>query len=108
MADGPSSSVLLMEMRRLQKMANKHAEDFDVLGNWSRNKATELSRAINQHVNDAATQMINGRYRGDDVVHFLNPTTGLNVVSDLAGYLQTGWKLSAEQLQGVLTTGRLF
>ena len=40
--------------------------------------------------------------------HFLDPKTGVNVIADPAGNYVSGWKLGAEQLESVLTTGRLF
>ena len=51
--------------------------------------------------------MIQGTYRGQDVTHFVDPISGLNVIGDADGAFFTGWKLGAEQLENVLGRGSL-
>ncbi len=85
----------------------KHAEDFGVKGNWNKTTAQEFDQAVQSHVTDPATQTINGTYRGQSVVHHVNPQTGLNVMTDPAGKFISGWKLNPQQLQNVLTRGSL-
>jgi hypothetical protein len=60
----------------------KHAEDFGVQGTWNETTAQEYEAAIQRHVNDPATQTIKGTYRGQSVIHHVNPQTGLNVMTD--------------------------
>jgi hypothetical protein len=85
----------------------KHAGDFGIAGNFNRANATAFENAIRTHVNNEATQVIQGTYRGQEVLHFLDPRTGLNVITDRAGQFISGWRLSAAQLQHVLANGRL-
>ena len=100
------SSVLLNTSRQLQAKF-KHAGDFGVFGNYSKANASKFSSAINQHINSAGIRTINGTYRGQSVIHYLNPNTGLNVISNPAGQFISGWKLNPAQLQNVLKHGGL-
>jgi RHS repeat-associated protein len=101
-----SSNVLLNTSRQLQAKFN-HAGDFGVVGNYSKANAGKFSSAINQHINSAGVQTINGTYRGQSVIHYLNPNTGLNVISSPSGQFISGWKLNPAQLQNVLKHGGL-
>ncbi|MBN1569212.1 MAG: hypothetical protein JXA73_15285 [Acidobacteria bacterium] len=58
-------------------------------------------------VNSPSTMKIVGTYRGKPVIHYVDPETGLNVITDPAGKYISGWKLNAEQLKNVLTRGSL-
>jgi len=100
------SKVLLNSARQLQAKF-KHAENFGVLGNYSKTNAGKFSAALNQHINSSGVQAINGTYRGQSVVHYLNPNTGLNVISKPSGEFISGWKLNPAQLQNVLSHGGL-
>ncbi len=101
-----SSRVLLNTSEQLQKKF-KHAGDFGVVGNYTKANAGKFSSAINQHINASGTQVIQGTYRGQSVVHYLNPTTGLNVISSPSGQFISGWTLNPIQLQNVLKHGGL-
>jgi hypothetical protein len=92
--------------KQLQKKF-KHAKDFGVDGNYSKANAEKYRDAINGHVNDSATQTIQGTYHGSPAVHHYNPNTGVNVITDPSGNFVSGWKLSPTQSQHVLTTGNL-
>jgi hypothetical protein len=92
----------------------KHAPDFGVTGNWNKENAAAFQKAIEDHINAPGTKVIQGELRHGSsgsgyipVLHYVDPTTGLNVVTDLNGNFITGFKLNADQLQYVLTTGRL-
>ncbi|WP_374109396.1 colicin D domain-containing protein [Anaeromyxobacter sp. SG17] len=63
---------------------------------------------LNQHINRPGVRAITGTYRGNPVTHYLDPQTGLNVIADPAGNYVSGWRLGAEQVESVLTNGRLF
>jgi hypothetical protein len=104
--EGATTRVLLRTPQQLQAKF-KHAGDFGVAGNYSKANAAEFSRAIHQHVNSPAVRVIEGTYHKQPVIHFLDPTTGLNVMADVAGNFISGWRLSAAQLQNVLTHGGL-
>ena len=101
-----SSNVLLNTSRQLQAKF-KHAGDFGVVGNYSKANAGKFGSAINQHINSAGVQTINGTYKGQSVIHYLNPNTGLNVISSPSGQFISGWKLNPAQLQNVLKHGGL-
>jgi len=50
---------------------------------------------------------IQGAYRGKDVMHSVDPGTGLNVMKDSSGSFLSGWKMSDQQLRHVLDNGSL-
>jgi len=45
--------------------------------------------------------------RGRQVTHFVNPQTGLNIMRTSSNEFLSGWKLSEEQMQYVLNSGKL-
>ena len=100
------SAILLNTSRQLQAKF-KHAGDFGILGNYSKANAGRFSSVINQHINSTGIQNISGTYRGQSVIHYLNPNTGLNVISSPSGQFISGWKLNPVQLQNVLKHGGL-
>jgi hypothetical protein len=87
--------------------AFKHAKDFGVLGNANTRTLAEFSNAIQNHIAAPGTRIIEGFYRGTRVTHFVDPATGLNVIRDASGSFLSGWKLSSEQLDHVLSSGKL-
>ncbi|WP_141733950.1 FG-GAP-like repeat-containing protein [Oligoflexus tunisiensis] len=105
-AAGESSKVLINSTRQLQAKF-KHASDFDVLGNYSKANSSKFSAALNQHINSEGVTIIQGTYRGNPVVHYLNPSTQLNVITDPAGKFISGWRLNPAQAQNVLNHGGL-
>ena len=105
---GLAGDLLDIPERGLQKVFDKHGKDFGMTGNWRPARNAELLDAIKAHVNAAGAKAIKGTYRGKDVLHHVDPTTGLNVITDLNGKFIGGWKLGVEQLESVLASGRLF
>lgn len=101
-----SSQILNATTKQLQAKF-KHAADFGVTGNWNKAAAGRFNSAINQHINSAGVQTINGTYRGQAVIHYVNPNTGLNVISSPSGQFISSWKLNPAQLQNVLKHGGL-
>lgn len=87
--------------------AFKHAGDFGIAGNANNKTLDAFSTAIQNHVADVGTTAIQGTYRGADVTHFVNQSTGLNVMKDSSGNFLSGWKLSQQQLEHVLKDGKL-
>lgn len=85
----------------------KHARDFGVNDPWSKNAAANYQSALDAHVQGAGTQMIGGTYRGDPVIHYLNPSTGLNVMTDTSHNFLSGWRLNPAQITNVQTRGSL-
>lgn len=101
-----TSDVLLNSSKQLQSKF-KHAGDFGVTGNYSKANAANFSAALNQHINSGSVTKIAGTYRGNPVMHYLDPSTGLNVIVDPSGAFVSGWKLNPAQLQNVLKHGGL-
>jgi hypothetical protein len=96
--------------RQLQKKF-KHASDFGVTGNQNKQALSAFEQALKDHVVRDDVVRIQGTYtRGQtpqSVYHYLDPQTGLNVMTDLNGEFISGWKLSQKQLEYVSTTGKL-
>lgn len=95
------------------QIAYIRAHNYAIRAGLSREEAETLATEVReihrqQHVTSGRTQEILGQYRGKPAIHFLDPETGLNVVTDTAGSFVTGWKLSVQQLEDVLTKGWLW
>jgi hypothetical protein len=100
------TQTLRVTTQQLQRKF-KHAPDFGVDGNYNLTNASRYGGAINQHINSPSTQVIQGQFRGAPVTHYVDPATRLNVIADPAGNFISGWKLSPQQLEQVLKTGKL-
>ncbi|GAB3040075.1 hypothetical protein GCM10025298_31620 [Natronobiforma cellulositropha] len=85
----------------------KHGTDFGVAKNWSKKNGKRFQQALEDHINDSNTQQINGTYRGKNVTHYYNPTTGLVVIVKKNGEFLSGWKLSPDQEYYLTTSGSL-
>ena len=98
------TTLLNVEQRSLQHMFTRHANDFEVTGNWSKAAATEFEEVLRTHM--VGLTPIQGTYRGSQqVLHYFNSSTGLNVMTDMSGNLVGGWRLSADQIKYLLSTG---
>jgi hypothetical protein len=102
------AGLLEIPAKGLQKVFDKHGANFGLSGNWSSGRAADVLNAIKNHMGAAGTRIVEGTYRGQKVFHYVDSTTGLNVITDLNGKFIGGWKLGLEQLESVLTTGRLY
>lgn len=100
------SKVLLRTERQIQAKF-KHAGDFGVTGSFSKANATKFSQAIHVHINSPGVRQIAGTYHKAAVTHYVDPSSGLNVMADPVGNFISGWKLSADQLRNVLQHGGL-
>jgi hypothetical protein len=85
----------------------KHAVDFGVPGNYNKQAGGVFQQALETHITDPNTVVINGTYLGNPVTHYFNPVTGNNVMANPAGEFISGWTLSPAQRQYVLTTGNI-
>ena len=81
--------------------------DFGLTVNQSNKALAELSTHIQQHLSAPGTIKIEGTFRGQPVTHFVNPSTGLNVMRDSSGNLFGGWQVEGKALQHLLATGKL-
>ena len=85
----------------------KHAKDYGVTGNWNSANQRNFEAAIRNQI-ESVTNPILGTYRGNiQVYHFYNPQTGINTMIDMNGNFVAGWKLSADQIYYLLTTGNV-
>ena len=103
---GPFSKVASATGKQLQKKF-KHAADFGVTGNYNRANAKKFYRAIQDHLNAPGTNEIRGTYRGKPVTFHTDQNTGLTVIQNPNGGFLSGWKLNPQQLQHVVTDGKL-
>jgi hypothetical protein len=100
------TGLLKIEQRSLQHIFSRHAKDFGVTGNWNKSMAGEFEGVLQGHMKGLTP--IQGTYRGtQQVLHYYNPSTGLNVMTDMSGNLVGGWRLSADQIRYLLSTGAI-
>ena len=93
--------------KQLQKKY-KHAGAFGITEDYNPANAARFQTAIEQHVSNPATKVIEGTYRKTiKVTHFVDSSTGIDVLRDESGQFHSAWKLNAEQLRNVLTRGSL-
>ena len=74
--------------------------------NYNPARGAKFGEAVREHV-QRATMVIEGTYRGSPVVFFIDEKTGLTVIQGADGGFLSGWKLNAQQLQHVLSRGKL-
>lgn len=99
-----SSASFKFKKPVLQHMFSRHARDFKVLENWSSAAANRFEKILEVHID--ACRPIQGTYRGtQQVLHYFDEATCLNVMTDLTGNLIGGWKLSPDQVKYLLSTG---
>ncbi|YCH29457.1 hypothetical protein M1D48_14935 [Erwinia sp. D4-22] len=92
------SNSVKFETRQLQKKF-KHAIDFNVSGNANVEGLKNFEQALRRHIDHPSTHKITGKYRwSQDVYHYYNPETKLDVMTSLDGNFISGWKLSKNQL----------
>lgn len=76
-------------------------------GSWNKVNAGRFQQAIETHVHAPDTRVIRGTYRRQDVIHYYDFATGIDVMTDLQGNFISGWKLIPAQIKHLLTTGAL-
>jgi RHS repeat-associated protein len=101
-----SNREITFTQRQLQH-AFRHAGDFGITGNWNRANGQAFQNAIQSHIDNEDTEVIQGTYRGNPVTHFYNPNTGLNVIRTENNNFLSGWRLSVQQRHHISTTGSL-
>jgi len=116
-ADIPAIYVYLSEVKsdkitfdsKQLKRKFKHAIDFGVNGNPNKQGLAEFENAIKNHVNSSNTMDIKGTYRWDqDVSHYFDPKTNLDVIIDINGNFISAWRLSEKQTSDLLEKGNVF
>jgi len=102
----PRSSLVKFETTQVRDKF-KHARDFGVTVNSNPAGWKKLIEAMQRHLDAPGTQAIKGTYRGQPVIHHVDPKTGLNVMAKPNGEFISGWRLNCDQLCNVLTRGSL-
>lgn len=106
-ASGAAKPAITFAEKQLQSKF-KHAVDFGVTRQWGAGAAAEFKAAINAHISDPATIVINGTYRETQLAtHFYNPNTGVAVIRDASGEFLSGWRLYASQVKDLLHNGNI-
>ena len=105
-SDSAQSRQLSWDKSELQH-AFRHAPDFGVFGRESKLSLKAFGQRLHRHVMSPETRMIPGLFHGESVTHFLDVSTGLNVIRDADGFLWSAWRLSEAQLHHVLESGCL-
>jgi hypothetical protein len=90
--------------KQLQKKY-KHAGDFGLSENYNPAAPAKFLNALELHID--SSQAIQGTYKGIAVTHYLEPSTGLNVIVSTSGEFISGWKLSPTQFANVIFHGGL-
>lgn len=87
--------------------AYKHAYCFGITGPANKVTLDAFRLALIRHVQSPDTQLVKGSFRGLPVTHFVNMTTGLNVMRDSSGKFLSVWVLSSKQKIHMLNGGKL-
>ena len=103
--NGSRSDQVIFEPRQVQSKF-KHALDFGIEDNYNKKSAARFVDTLRSHIDDPNTQVIEGTYKKtQQVTHYYNPSTGLNVIVDMNGNFVSGWRLGTNQAESLLTTG---
>lgn len=108
-AGSPSGprNVLFDRPRAFQRKFADHAAELGI-GNWNSTNAARFEQAIREHVAAPSSLRIEGTYRGGSpVIHYLNPETRLNVMTDRSGSFISVWRLNEQQFLNVYNRGSL-
>jgi len=98
--------IFLIRNKQVQKKW-KHRDIFDMIDcNFNLQNAELFKQKIIEHVNNPNTEMITGTYRSDDVTHYFNSETNINVIIQNDEFLSC-WLLGDEQVRNVLERGSL-
>ena len=105
-----SSDKLPHHYMRTSDQGVMHAEDFGVKGPYNKANGKAFIGAIEQFVKNPGTRQIQGTYRGQAAIHYVDDT-GLHASFAANGpnvgeYLG-GWRSSGDQLTYLLRDGKL-
>jgi Colicin D len=94
-------------MDKLQHIYDKHAGDFGLSGNKNPEQLRKLKEAIDSHLVDPDTRLVQGQYRGIDAGLYFNLRTEIVVVVDSDNNVVAGFKASQAQADYILAIRRL-
>lgn len=104
----PPSELVRFSPQQLQKKF-KHAVDFNVSGNPNTEGLASFKQALKAHIDSPTTTKITGKYRwSQDVYHYYNPETNLDIITNPNGDFISGWKLSRTQVADLIGEGNVF
>ena len=96
------------DIRQVQSKFSNHATDFGIVGNWSTVNGQKFQEALSSHVYGVNTMRITGTHRNTKkVLHYFDPVTRLNVMTDLDGNFISGWRLSEDQIMNLFKHGNV-
>lgn len=105
----PSPSALVSFNTRQLLKKFKHAVDFNVSGSPNSEGLKSFELALKEHIDDPLTHQIIGKYRwNQDVYHYYNPETKIDVMTKMDGNFISGWKLSETQMSDLTGEGNVF
>lgn len=85
----------------------KHARIFGIKGSFNRKNLTAFKKALEEHVKSPDTRIIKGSYHKRPVIHYYNGKTKRNIIRNQRGEFESAWRLSDEQIEHILRTGKL-
>lgn len=85
-----------------------HAAVFGIAGSYSAGRATEYEQALRRHIDSPNTRIVRGTFRRDmTVTLYVDPATGLMVMTDARDRFISAWGLNQDQLLSVVDRGTL-
>ena len=97
----------MFDFKQVKSKYKKHAHEFGINEKESADSIKKFRAAMQAHCESMNTRVITGTYKKAPAVHFVDPNSRMNVVMDRSGNFWTTYKLSSNQLNTLLTTGRL-
>lgn len=91
---------------QLQHAYDRHAADWDIHGPQNNENLALFKERMVQHMNSPSTRIVRGYYKGDRMIAFINPRTGLHVGFRPNGEFWTSFRLGPTQLRGLLEYGK--
>ena len=115
---GPGCGALWIDPNKIphhyMRMSDEgvmHAEDFGISGPYNKATRQAFMRAVGRFVNSPDTEVVEGTFRGQSAIHYVNPSTGLHAsfasTGPNVGEYLGGWKSSGDQLAYLLGQGKL-
>jgi hypothetical protein len=99
--------VIQFSQKAVRHAYDRHYADWGISGHRTPAAEELFKQLIVDHINGPNTQQILGSYRGTDAIHFFDPTTNLNVITNLNGGFIGAWKLSPVQVMNLFATGNI-
>jgi hypothetical protein len=103
----PMRDIQFPKASTVESKYAKHASDFGMTGKFDSESAELFQQTLEGHVINPNVDAISGTFRGMPVNHFVDPASGLNVMTDPLGNFVSGFKLNPTQLWNVLNRGSL-